>query len=189
MTEKRPKSDQARDREIIVLRAANWSLASIAIKTGVSVSTIQRTLRKHPTPKGAAIGEAITQARKELVEAFKGDERVQALYQEIISDTVSHIKQARDKAAIAVECLDPTDTDTAALALRGLTAHATMTATHCTTLRQFIPELLEKDDSSLPELVIRALTREDVERLREEQRLEHDETMGMDGDSEEATID
>lgn len=182
MTRKRSSPDQ-RTREIVVLRSAGWSLAAIADRTGVSVSTVQRALKAHPTPKGAAIQEAVTQAKKELTEAYRGDEALQQLYGELVADSVSHIRRSREVAAAALEFLIPSDVDTAAVTLRGLTSHSTMVKAHCDTLRSIAPDMMKKSDDELPTLVIKAMSREDVERLRREQAEDADELLGIGDDS------
>lgn len=176
--------------EIVTLRAAGWTLPAIAQRTGVSLATVKRTCGRHRVKAGGDQAALVAAARKELIAALSDDERVRSIIGGLINDTLGHIALGREKAAEAVGFLEPTDTKTAAVTLRGLAAHATALKAHADTLRSLLPKP-ELAPDELPILRVETLTADEVAAIREAQRresallngdLEEDETSKGDTD-------
>lgn len=173
MHRKKATPDQV--KQVAILREAGWTLTTIADRTGLSLSTVQRVLRRTGTKAGEAEAALVDAARKELRESISSDANLHQLYAEIISDSISQIRLARAKSAEIVEALYLQDTQNAPQLMRAIAAHATATKLHADTFRSLLPRPI--DQEALPELIIRAMTQDDVERLRQEQK-EMDIEMG-----------
>jgi hypothetical protein len=113
----------------------------------------------------------VKQARQDLEKQFTKDEDLRSLYAQLAADTYAQIMLAREKSAELLECLEATDTTSAALAFRALAAHAVATKAHTDTVRHLFPTP-DTDSQDLPELTWREMTPEDVKRLREQQAKE-----------------
>jgi CO/xanthine dehydrogenase Mo-binding subunit len=159
------------EAEIVAAREAGWTIPAIAQRTGKSIATVKRIATKHKIKPGQDRDELITAARRELVEALSNNDRVRAIYGAVITDTLAQVEQAREKASEAVALLEPTDTKSAALTLRGLAAHSVATKNHADTLRALLPAL-QTDQAALPTLRVETLTTEAIEEMRRQQREE-----------------
>lgn len=151
------------------MRAVGWTLQSIANKTGLSISSIKRACAKHSITPGSEQTALYADARKQLLSLLTDDEKVRAVYAALAHDTIEHIELSRAKAIEAMELLQPKDTKSAALVMRGLAAHATTVKAHSDTIRSLLPQT-EREPDSLPTLQIMTLTEEDIQNMRREQR-------------------
>lgn len=106
-------------KAVVVLRSAGRSHTVIAERAGLSISTITRILRRHKVKGGEGEQVLVAAAREQLHQYYRDDEEIQRLYSEITVDSITHIRQAREKAALAVEVMEPTDTKSAAPAFEG----------------------------------------------------------------------
>lgn len=152
-------------RLIVSMRAAGWSLTTIAEKLGIGISSVQRTLKRHPVRSGEALDEITKAARMELLSLFDEDTQIKAIYSEIIADQLSQIRLARTKSAESLEALNPTDSKSATQCMRAIAAHATAMKLHTDSIRSLLERPLDED--RIPELVIREMTTEDVKRLQQ----------------------
>lgn len=166
----RKRTTPTKAAKIVALRSAGWTLAAIASELSISVSTVQRILKRHPTIRGKLQQELIDQAQQQFADRFTSDAGLHAIFTGFLSDTVAQISLARDKAAEILDSVSADDPQSAALGMRALSAHATAVKAHADTLRQILPKPETLED--LPELIFREMTDADVEIMREEQRKE-----------------
>lgn len=158
--------------QVIAMREAGWTMPAISQKLDISIPTIQRIIKKHGVKTGAAQAALVHQAREQLLDnAFLLD-RAQEIAAAMVNDDFAIAQQIRQKAAEAVDAIDPAD---GPLALRGLAAAATALKLSQDVWRRALPldRLNEAHHvEELPELVVRVMTEEDVKELRERQRRE-----------------
>lgn len=176
MATKTPPNTEA---EIVVLRSAGYTIPVIASKTGVSTSTVKRTIKRHPQVSDEAQLNLVEEARSALRDEYGSDNALSGLYASLLADTLYHIEVSREIANTALDKLKASDTKDAALVFRALTAHATTLKTHTDTIKAIapLPDLI----AELPMLVVSELTVEEVAELQRVQE-EEDAMMGEDED-------
>jgi Homeodomain-like domain len=167
------------EAQIVILRSAGYSIPVIASKTGVSTSTVKRTIKRHPLPSDEAQLNLVEEARTALRDRYGSDEAIGGLYASLLADTLHHVEASREIANAALEQLRASDIKDAALIFRALTAHATTLKTHVDTIKAIapLPDLI----AELPTLVVTGITAEEVAELRRVQE-EQDAMMGMNED-------
>lgn len=175
MAGKQKTPDQA--AQAVILREAGWTVSAIADRLTISVSTVQRLLKKHNAMAGAGTQALIEKAREELLAAAFSLDAVQQTVASLVTDELALTQQIRIKLANAVETLDPTDS----IAFRALAAASTALKLTQDVTRRALP--LEKlnqalDFEELPELKIHIMTEADVLEMRAQQRLEEAERNG-----------
>lgn len=175
MAGKQKTPDQA--TQAVVLREAGWTVSAIADRLAISVSTVQRLLRKHHVVAGAGIQVLIEKAREELLTAAFSLEAVQQRAASLVADELALVQQIRLKLAHSIEDLDPSDPT----AFRGLAAASTALRLTQDVTRRALP--IEKlgqamEIEELPELRIQIMTEDDVLEMRMQQRLEEAERDG-----------
>lgn len=175
MSGKQKTPDQ--ETQAVVLREAGWTVSAIADRLAISVSTVQRLLKKHHVVAGAGTQALIEKAREELLTAAFSLEAVQQTAASLVADELALVRQIRQKIASSVENLDPANP----LAFRGLAAASTALKLTQDVTRRALP--IEKlgqamDIEELPELRIRIMTEDDVAEMRMQQRIEEAERNG-----------
>lgn len=164
--------DQA--AKIVAMRAAGYTVPLIAERTGVSTSTVKRTLRRHQQAAGKEPDlDLVEHARADLRAQFSSDEALRGLYDTLLADTLHHIEVAREVASEALAQLKATETRDAALVFRALTAHATTLKAHADTIRVLAPRPELADE--LPTLLVTVVTPEEIEAMRQQQEAERAE--------------
>lgn len=175
MAGKQKTPDQA--AQAVILCEAGWTLSAIAERLSISVSTVQRLLKKNNAVAGAGTQALIERAREELLRSAFSLEAVQQTVAALVTDELALSHQIRTKLANALEALDPTDP----IAFRGLAAASTtLKLTQDVTRRSLPIEKLNQaqDIEELPTLQIHIMTENDVAEMRERQRLEEAEING-----------
>lgn len=157
-------------KQVVAMRAAGWPLSAIKVEVGLSISTIQRICRRHNTKPGELQDKLVAASKKKLVESITNDERLQEHFSEMLLDSIAQSKLGREKALEAMEVLNPTNLNEAALTMRALSAHATATKTYADMLRQLMPSIEVAEE--LPEFVVKVMNDEDIARIRAEQERE-----------------
>jgi AraC-like DNA-binding protein len=157
-------------KSAIVLRDAGYSLASIASKTNISPSTLQRHFRKLSTSKGALSSKAVNDARQELLNdgGFISDLKLH-----IAAALIDDLQQAKDIRASVSVILSELMQDE----LTPVTYKARAVAALATTLtlsQKMMRITLAMDDQpieqeSLPNLLISELTQADIDEMRRHQ--------------------
>lgn len=164
------RTSPATVQQIVVLREAGWTHASISEKTSTSISTIQRILKRRKIKVGSAESEMIASARAELFDKLVDDELIRETYAWMAADNESQFKLARLKSAQALEEIKVESNDDAVKAMRAIAAHATTMKIHSDCVRAFTP--LPESEQHLPSLTIHYMTEDEEKTIREEQRLE-----------------
>ncbi|RMT78268.1 helix-turn-helix domain-containing protein [Pseudomonas viridiflava] len=175
MSGKQKTPDQ--ETQVVVLREAGWTVSAIADRLAISVSTVQRLLKKHHVVAGAGTQALIEKAREELLTAAFSLEAVQQTAASLVADELALVRQIRQKIASSVENLDPTNP----IAFRGLAAASTALKLTQEVTRRALPvdklgQAMEIEE--LPELRIRIMTEDDVAEMRMQQRIEEAERNG-----------
>ena len=175
MSGKQKTPDQ--ETQAVVLREAGWTVSAIADRLAISVSTVQRLLKKHHVVAGAGTQALIEKAREELLTAAFSLEAVQQTAASLVADELALVRHIRQKIASSVENLDPTNP----IAFRGLAAASTALKLTQDVTRRALPidklgQAMEIEE--LPELRIRIMTEDDVAEMRMQQRIEEAERNG-----------
>ena len=175
MAGKQKTPDQA--VQAVILCEAGWTVSAIAGRLSISVSTVQRLLKKNNAVAGAGTQALIERAREELLTSAFSLEAVQQTVAALVTDELALSQQIRTKLANALEALDPTDP----VAFRGLAAASTtLKLTQDVTRRSLPIEKLNQasEFEELPVLQIHIMTEQDVAEMRAKQRLEEAEISG-----------
>ena len=175
MAGKQKTPDQA--VQAVILCEAGWTVSAIAERLSISVSTVQRLLKKNNAVAGAGTQALIEKAREELFASAFSLEAVQQTVAALVTDELALSQQIRTKLANALEALDPTDP----VAFRGLAAASTtLKLTQDVTRRSLPIEKLNQAQNieELPILQIHIMTEQDVAEMRAKQRLEEAEING-----------
>lgn len=155
--------------EAITLREAGYTLISIAQRLEVSVSSLQRTFKRHSVKKSTIHAESIEKAREEILSHITSTDRIKEEAAKLVADDLAHSRLIREKAASTIESLKASDTTEAALAMRALVAYSTLLRNTTDTIRHGMglnrPSLFESAEE-LPELVISEMTAAQVEQAQ-----------------------
>lgn len=160
--------------QVVALREAGYSLASIATRLGIGISSVQRIIKKRGAVAGAATAEMIARARDEMIAAAYGLESVRQIAASLVHDDLDLAQRIRQKAVEILDAIDVTR-DSATQDARALAAVSTALRLTQDVQRRTLPlDKLERADSveELPEIHIRIMTDDDVKELREQQRKE-----------------
>lgn len=166
--------------QVVALREAGYSLASIATRLGIGISSVQRIIKKHGAVAGAATTEMIAKARDEMIAAAYGLESVRQIAASLVHDDLDLAQRTRQKALEILDAIEVT-ADNAVQSARAVAAVSTALRLTQDVQRRTLPlDKLERADSveELPELTIRIMGPDDVRELREQQRREAAERIG-----------
>lgn len=166
----------------VLLRDGGYSLATIAGKTNISPSTLQRHFKKVGATKGGLTSEAIQTAREQLLSdgGFVND--IKAHIAATLLDDLSQAKAVRELIAVTLADLMK---DLSTQPIYKARAIAALT-TSLTLAQKLMRITLEMDnqpieEESLPNLFISELTSSDIE----EMRLTQLQVSGMDSPNHE----
>lgn len=160
--------------QVVALREAGFTLASIATRLDIGISSVQRIIKKRGAVAGAATDEMIARARDEMIATAYGLESVRQIAASLVHDDLDLAQRIRLKAVEVLDAIEVTE-DNAVQSARALAACATALRLTQDVQRRTLPlDKLERADSveELPELNIRIMTEDDVRELREQQRKE-----------------
>ncbi|MDD1015523.1 helix-turn-helix domain-containing protein [Pseudomonas rubra] len=163
-----------------VLREAGWTVCAIAERLELSISTVQRLLKRHSVIPGASANALIEKARDEMLNAAFSLDSVRQIAASRVLDDLALTQKIRTKLAESLDALDPAGPT----AFRSLAASATTLKLTQDVGRRALPldKLAESQDiDELPELHIRFMTETDVAIMRAQQRLDDAE---LEGDAE-----
>ncbi|ALY86574.1 TPA: helix-turn-helix domain-containing protein [Pseudomonas aeruginosa] len=175
MTGKQATPDQG--AQAVILREAGYTLSAIAERLGISLSTVQRLLKKHKAVAGAATHALIEKAREEMLASAFSLESVQQTAAALVLDDLALSQQIRQKLFSALDLLEPDSP----IVFRSLAASATTLKLTQDVGRRALPlDKLEQAQAveELPELQIHVMTPWDVEEMRAQQRLDEAELRG-----------
>lgn len=160
--------------QVVALREAGYSLASIATRLGIGISSVQRIIKKHGAVAGAATTEMIARARDEMIASAYGLESVRQIAAGLFHDDLDLAQRIRLKTVEVLDAIEVTG-DNAVQAARAVAAASTALKLTQDVQRRAMPlDKLERADSveELPEIHIKIMTDDDVRELREQQRKE-----------------
>lgn len=160
--------------QVVALREAGYSLASIATRLRIGISSVQRIIKKHGAVAGAATTEMIARARDEMIATAYGLESVRQIAASLVHDDLDLAQRIRQKAVEILDAIEVT-ADNAVQSARAVAAVSTALRLTQDVQRRTLPlDKLERADSveELPELTIRIMGPDDVRELREQQRKE-----------------
>lgn len=120
----RPKSPKEIKRAI-VLRSANYTLAAIVEKTGISASTLQRIFRKYDIEKGALTSETIESARQQLLSDAGFISELKHQIAASVVDDLSLVRHVRTVLTLTLEELEGDTSTPATIKARSLASVAT----------------------------------------------------------------
>ncbi len=177
MTGRVKNSDQL--KQAFVLRAAGYSLASIAEITSISASTLSRHFAKYRAKKGGLTLDAINEAKRQLLDdaGFIGD--MKSKIAASVADDISQIKAIREAIILTLEETMADKGLPAHYRARSIAALSTSIALTQKTARVALnadSQPIDQDD--LPTLFIEELTQEEINGLRSEQ-IRLNEEMGI----------
>lgn len=154
--------------ELLAMREVGNTVAVIAQRFNISPRTVQRYLSEHEVKRGTLTHEAIEVARNRLLNFVTSDEVIKTSIASLITDNIAHSLHLREKAMAASEFLIPTDNESAAITMRGLSAYSVILKNTSDVIRSTLmsdKSLLRDDIEDLPELVVREIYDEEVEKL------------------------
>jgi len=79
MRKKSAPTTTERDARIVAMRGLGCSLIDIAETLSISLSTVERTLKRCESKKGELLGELIMQSREEVLSTLKADKQLQLM--------------------------------------------------------------------------------------------------------------
>ncbi len=155
-------------QKALLLRSAGYSVSAIALKTQISVSTLERHFSKHKIAKGILTDKAIQEAQQQLIVETSGDMKL--AISSVLADDMAQFHQIRAALSASVEKLINDDSLPPHYVLRGLAAAAVTLKTSGEVARRALKideQVIEQE--SLPELFISELTSEDIATMRQAQ--------------------
>jgi len=162
-----PEQQQA----ALAMRAAGYSVAVIAERINVSVSTLKRLFKRCGVKKGSVSEELIEKATEELLQDAEAVQTVKREAAALMMDDLALSKRLRQAMAEAADKLVATDTTQALQVMRAVSSAAVALKSTSETLRKSLG--LDKEDSAvdeLPELTIRVMTNDEIEAVKEKAR-------------------
>ncbi|GLZ88705.1 hypothetical protein Pres01_47560 [Metapseudomonas resinovorans] len=183
MTGKQTTPDQG--AQAVILREAGYSLAAISERLGISLSTVQRLLKKHKAVAGATTQALIEKAREEMLASAFALDSVQRTAAALVLDDLALSQKIRQKLFSALEVLEPDSP----IVFRSLAASATALKLTQDVGRRALPlDKLEQAQAveELPALEIRIMSPLDVDEMRAHQRREEAE---LRGDLDEVSVE
>lgn len=175
MTGKQVTPDQG--AQAVILREAGYTLSAISERLGISLSTVQRLLKKNKAVAGATTHALIEKARDEMLNSAFSLESVQQTAAALVLDDLTLSQKIRRKLFSALDALEPDSP----IVFRSLAASATALKLTQDVGRRALPlDKLEQAQAveELPELQIHVMTPWDVEEMRAQQRLDEAELRG-----------
>jgi transposase len=156
--------------QIVTLRAAGYSISSIADRVSVSVSTVKRI--SHSTSKGSINQELMDEATKELIDTLS-DSTVKSHLASLVQDDLALSQRIRSAMFTTLEQIEkhkPSDACEAGQIMRALSSAATTLKLTSDTLRQSLGVsqrgLHESNVDDLPELIITTMTGGEMAEIR-----------------------
>ncbi|WP_207882653.1 helix-turn-helix domain-containing protein [Pseudomonas sp. 30_B] len=163
--------------QAVILREAGYTLPAIAQRLEISLSTVQRLLKKHKAVAGATTHALIEKARDEMLASAFSLESIQQTAASLVLDDLALSQRIRQKLFSALDVLEPDSP----IVFRSLAASATALKLTQDVGRRALPlDKLEQAQAveELPELQIHVMTPWDVEEMRAQQRLDEAELRG-----------
>lgn len=172
---------------IIAMREAGYTFSVIADRNDCSIATAKRVCSRHGASKGAIADELIAEARTRLRQSISGDDAIREIAASVVVDTKYHCEILREKLAEAAGKLEINSPENALRSFKALNSYANAIKLTNDAMRSGLKldtsESYEGDE--LPKLIVQALSKEDIEEIRRQQREEEAELYGYDHEEEE----
>lgn len=177
MTKGKPKPRTVKNADEIkaclAMRAAGYSMPSIAEKLGVSLATQSRIYAKFKAGKGSLTESIIEESRQKLLSDGAFTDDLKRRIASILLDDASQFDQQRRALYECVDNLMLDNTLPAHYKLRGLAAAAVTLKTTSETIRKSLGiDKVEPEAKDLPELTISELTAADIQAMRKSQLMD-----------------
>lgn len=156
--------------EASVMRAAGYTIAAIAERVGVSVSTLNRQFKAHRIPKGSARAELVDRARADLM-AVLTEAEIEEKTAKLIADDLALSASLRLRIAEALDHLRATNLEEAAVVMRAAAAYSTALKNTSDTLRRGMrtDRVLDRSElDRIPSLVVREVSDEEARGIRDQ---------------------
>jgi len=155
------------EAQAVVMLEAGHTMVSVAKRLDLSLSTVKRIKRRRGVKAGAVTQEMIDAHRAELRKSLDEDwikEQAAAL----VDDELALAHELRERVLLALEKAPaPDDMRSWGMHLRGLTAASTALKNSSDVLHRAIGyNRSDGESESLPELVVRSLTDEEVKAIK-----------------------
>jgi len=157
--------------EALALREAGYTALSISQHLGISVRSLQRHFAEHSVKKGSIKEEVLATARADLLKRVTSDQTIKEEAARIINDDLAHARHLRELMINATEHLHANSLKEAVLVMRAAAAYSTAIKNTSDMLRHSlrIEKSIDDAEKEMPELVIKELTQDEIEDLRQEQ--------------------
>lgn len=158
--------------QAIILRAAGYTHAVIADKTGMSISALKRLFNTYSVKRGELKQSVIDKAKDELLNDANTIANIKQEAANLLFDDLAQAKRLRLAMAAATEYLEANNTAEALQVMRAVSAGAVALKSTSETLRKSLG--LDRDDDlgdELPELVISIMTEQEIEDVRNAARM------------------
>jgi len=155
------------EAQAVVMLEAGYTMASVAKRLDLSLSTVKRIKKRRSVKAGAVTQEMIDAHRVELRKSFDED-WIKDQASALIVDELALAQELRERVYIALEKAPaPDDMRTWGMHLRGLTAASTALKSTSDVLHRAIGyNRADGESEHLPELVVRSLTNEEIDAIR-----------------------
>ena len=155
--------------QALALREAGYTTLSISQRLGISVRSLQRQFAEHGVKKGSIKQEVIDTARADLLKRLTSDAAIKEEAAKLINDDLAHARHLRELMIHATEHLQATSLKEAVLVMRAASAYSTAIKNTSDMMRQSlrVEKCIDDTDKELPELIIKELTNEEIEELRD----------------------
>lgn len=96
----------AETKQILIMRAAGHSIASIAETVGVSATAIKSTVKAHKITKGSAMAELINAAQEKLKSDYSLTDLLKQSIAGMVADDLAIVKRLRENILLTLERLE-----------------------------------------------------------------------------------
>ncbi|MDQ9170695.1 hypothetical protein Q8A64_09770 [Oxalobacteraceae bacterium R-40] len=154
--------------EALAMRQAGYTVLSISQRLGISVRTLQRHFAATGIKKGAIKEELLQSAKAELLARITSDQTIKEEAARLVADDIAHAVHIRELMLEASEHMKATNLQDVVQVMRAAAAYSTAIKNTSDIIRHNlrVERLTDMTEDTLPELVVRELTSEEVEEIR-----------------------
>lgn len=155
------------EAQAVVMLEVGYTLTSVAKRLDLSISTVKRIKKRRGVVAGSVTQEMINAHRAELRNSVD-EEWIKTQASALIDDELALAHELRERVYTALEKAPaPDDMQSWGMHLRGLTAASTALKNTSEVLHRAISyNRSESEAEQLPELVVRALTDEEIQAIK-----------------------
>ncbi len=156
--------------EVVALREAGFTIAAIAVRTGLSPSTVGRIAAKTKATRGAAKSVVVDAARQDLRDLLKSKDSIAREAARLIADDIAHAHALRERLVLATEHLHANNLEEVVQLTRAAAAYSTALKNTSDMVRHALGydrQRDELDEEDLPILTVKEITEEEARAMRE----------------------